>query len=293
MTLFLRIFNPQAERWADQHRANKASMESEENLLPKAGDDTEVPRSHKSLNGTTRVVITVITLLLWGAAAFVAGSMTSKTHRDSPLGSAENGFVEELIITPSETFKLIQTRFTGGVDFSPEGIEVLAPSIYVGEPSLEIDEAWNAIIGGESHYFSVSEEEARRLWGTESDRYRDRIRGGWTGTLDMFHCLHCLNQLRKALRRDIYPEEEHRGMIHQLHCIDHLRQVIMCQGSSVISPSEWHDERGQYINPKQVHTCRAFEKLHEFSKARYNGSIAVPRGPKMPLHPHPSVPLFT
>ncbi|KAH9207799.1 hypothetical protein DL95DRAFT_313013 [Leptodontidium sp. 2 PMI_412] len=268
-------------------------MESEENLLPKDGNDTEVPRPLKPVRNTTQVVITVVILLLWGAAAFVAGSMTSKTQRDGPLGSAENGFVEEQIITPSQAFKLIQTRFTGGVDFSPEGIEVLAPSFYVGEPSLEIDEAWNAIIGGESHYFSVSEDEARRLWGTESDRYRDRIRGGWTGTLDMFHCLHCLNQLRKALRRDIYPEEEHRGMIHQLHCIDHLRQVIMCHGSSVISPSEWHDKRGQYINPRQLHTCRAFEKLHGFSKARYNGSIAVPRGPKLPLHPHASVPLLT
>ncbi|TGO44240.1 hypothetical protein BCON_0565g00040 [Botryotinia convoluta] len=215
MALISSFFNPQAERWADQHRADKTLMESEENLLPKDGDDTEVPRPLIPVNSTTRVVITVTILLLWGAAAFVAGSLTSKTQRDSPLGSAENGFVEELIITPSETFKLIQTRFTGGVDFSPKGIEVLAPSMYVGEPSLEIDEAWNAIIGGESHYFSVSEDEARRLWGAESDRYRDRIRGGWTGTLDMFHCLHCLNQLRKALRRDIYPEEEHRGMIHQ------------------------------------------------------------------------------
>ncbi|KAH9206912.1 hypothetical protein DL95DRAFT_236174, partial [Leptodontidium sp. 2 PMI_412] len=90
----------------------------------------------------------------------------------------------------------------------------------------------------------------------------------------LFHCLHCLNQLRKALRRDIYPEEEYRGMTHQLRCIDHLRQVIY-----VISPSEWYDHRGQYINPKQIHTCRNFEKLHQFSIARYNGSIAVPRTP--------------
>ncbi|TGO43675.1 hypothetical protein BOTNAR_1481g00030 [Botryotinia narcissicola] len=293
MVLISSLFNPQAERWRDQHTVDKASTESEENLLPKDEGDTEAPRPSRPLSNTIQVVITVTILLLWSAAAFIAGSMTSKAHRDSPFGSAENGFVEERIITPSQTFELIQTRFSGGVDFTPEGVEVLAPSLYVGEPSPEIDEAWNAIIGGESHYFSISEDEARSLWGTESDRYRDRIRGGWTGTLDMFHCLHCLNQLRKALRRDVYAEEEHRGMIHQLHCIDHLRQVIMCQGSSVISPSEWHDRRGQYINPKQVHTCRVFEKLHEFSKARYNGSIAVPRGPKLPLHPHPSVPLFT
>ncbi|KAH9207797.1 hypothetical protein DL95DRAFT_313065 [Leptodontidium sp. 2 PMI_412] len=208
--------------------------------------------------------------------------------RDGSWGSFENGFLEEQVITPSRIIELIQTTFTGGVDFTPEGVEVLHPSPYVGEPSATIDEAWNTIIGGESHYFSIAEDEAKKLWGAEFERYRDRIRGGWTGTFDMFHCLHCLNQLRKSLRRDYYPEEEHRGMIHQLHCIDHLRQVIMCQGSSVISPSEWHDKRGQYINPKQLHTCRNFESLHEFSRARYNGSIAVVRSPKVPLKPHPS-----
>lgn len=72
--------------------------------------------------------------------------------------------------------------FTGGIDFTPEGEEMLAPSRYVGEPSPEIDEAWNAIIGGESHYFSVSETEAKALWDADWEKYRDRIRGGWTGT---------------------------------------------------------------------------------------------------------------
>lgn len=102
MALFSSIFNPQAKRWADQHRADKASMESEENLLPKDGNDTEVPRPLKPVRNTTQVVITVVILLLWGAAAFVAGSMTGKTQRDGPLGSAENGFVEEQIISKSQ-----------------------------------------------------------------------------------------------------------------------------------------------------------------------------------------------
>ncbi|KIN09126.1 hypothetical protein OIDMADRAFT_23838 [Oidiodendron maius Zn] len=231
-----------------------------------------------------RVVITVAVFILWGVITFIAGITIGKGECRGDWGSFENGFIEERVVTPPHIFELTQTTFTGGVDFTPEGEEVLGQSLYVGEPSPEIDVAWNAIIGGESHYFSVSEAEAKQLWGMDWEKYRDRIRGGWTGTLDMFHCLHCLNQLRKALRRDYYPEEKYRGTVHQLHCIDHLRQVIMCQGTSVISPSEWHDHRGQYINPKQLHTCRNFEKLHEFSKARYNGNIAVPREPR--LHSH-------
>ncbi|PQE15531.1 Tat pathway signal sequence protein [Rutstroemia sp. NJR-2017a WRK4] len=292
--------------WGD----DTIAAESEEFLLPKNENehDTTLVRPPAKLAIATKlewvIIAGILFMMLWGAIAFMVGNKMGQRQRDTPWGSFENGFDEEQVVTPSHIFELIKTTFTGGVDFTPEGVEVLHPSLYVGEPSTEIDEAWNAIIGGESHYFSVSEDEAKKLWGDESDRYRDRIRGGWTGTLDMFHCLHCLNQLRKALRRDYYPEEEHRGIVHQrkteslkafrleqsaytpqVHCIDHLRQVIMCQGTSVISPSEWHDKRGQYINPKQVHTCRNFQTLHEFSKARYNGSIAVTRTPKVPFHP--------
>ncbi|KAE8832327.1 hypothetical protein PTNB85_06719 [Pyrenophora teres f. teres] len=93
-----------------------------------------------------------------------------------------------------------------------------------------------------------------------------------------------LSTLPKSVEKGITTGLLSRGAISRdVHCIDHLRQVIQCQGTSVISPSEWHPRRGQYINPKQLHTCRDFTKLHEFSKARYNGSIAIPRGPKVPI----------
>ncbi|PQE29314.1 hypothetical protein CJF30_00004345 [Rutstroemia sp. NJR-2017a BBW] len=227
--------------WGD----NMVAAESGEFLLPKNENehDTTSVRQPAKLAIATKsawvIIEGILFIMLWGAIAFMVGNRMGQRQRDSPWGSFENGFDEEQVVTcliaPSHIFELIKTTFTGGVDFTPEGVEVLHPSLYVGEPSTEIDEAWNAIIGGESHYFSVSEDEAKKLWGDESDRYRDRIRGGWTGT--------------KALRRDYYPEEEHRGMVHQpytpqVHCIDHLRQVIMCQGTSVISPSEWHDKRG-------------------------------------------------
>ncbi|KAL2060609.1 hypothetical protein VTL71DRAFT_9250 [Oculimacula yallundae] len=265
-------------------QAEEVSTESMEHLLFKTQSerDLEMP-----VNGGRKVLslLTVVTfMLIWGLVAFSVGFVAGGTRREGKWGTFENGFSEERVVTPAETFELTQRVFTGGVDFSPDGTEVLGFSEYVGEPTPEIDAAWNAIIGGESHYFSISEEEAVTLWGTNYDKYRDRIRGGWTGTLDLFHCLHCLNQLRMALRRDIYPEEKYRGAIHQLHCIDHLRQVIQCQSTSVISPSEWHDHRGQYVSPKQLHTCRNFEKLHQYSKERYNGSIAVPRAPRVPLH---------
>ncbi|EUC26853.1 hypothetical protein COCCADRAFT_113195 [Bipolaris zeicola 26-R-13] len=258
---------------------------SESHLLSKEDHDESAQTTLRRHEKSRFPILAISTVFIWTIVVYSVGFASAQPWRAGKWGSFERGFSEERVITPSQVFELTQTVFTGGVDFTPDGEEVLGPSRYVGEPSPEIDAAWDAIIGGESHYFSVSEDEAVKLWGKDFERYRDRIRGGWTGTLDLFHCLHCLNQLRKALRRDIYPEEKYRGTVHQLHCIDHLRQVIQCQATSVISPSEWHDRRGQYINPKQLHTCRNFEKLHEFSKARYNGTIAVPRSERIPLHP--------
>lgn len=109
---------------------------------------------------------------------------TDSSKRGSSVGRTRIMHHDSRLTTtaPSDRFELRQMTFTGGIDFTPEGEEMLAPSRYVGEPSPEIDEAWNAIIGGESHYFSVSETEAKALWDADWEKYRDRIRGGWTGT---------------------------------------------------------------------------------------------------------------
>ncbi|XP_014553539.1 hypothetical protein COCVIDRAFT_40490 [Bipolaris victoriae FI3] len=169
------------------------------------------------------------------------------SRHGEPYGSYNTGFKKEKI-HHRKCFEHVQTVFTGGVDFEPRR-------------------------RGNSQTVALYYE-----------KYRDYSHAWWL-ELDLFHCLHCLNQLRKALRRDVYPEEKYRGMVHQLQCIDHLRQVIQCQATSVISPTEWRNGYGQYVAPQQVHTYRNFEKLHEFSKARWNGSISVPRGKRVPLHP--------
>ncbi|KAH7551963.1 hypothetical protein BM1_08825 [Bipolaris maydis] len=127
-------------------------------------------------------VIKVIIFTLWTVAAFAVGHFTDPSWREAKWGSFENGFVEERVVAPADIFELTQTVFTGGVDFTPDGEEILGPSLYVGEPSPEIDAAWDAIIGGRTHYFSISKEEAVALWGKDAHRYKDRPQGGFTGT---------------------------------------------------------------------------------------------------------------
>ena len=74
-------------------------------------------------------------------------------------------------------------NFSGNVKFLENGTEVLAldpdDTVYVCEPTKAIDRAWDKLL--ESRYFSISEEEAKLLWGDSYEVYRDHKNGGFTG----------------------------------------------------------------------------------------------------------------
>jgi hypothetical protein len=84
--------------------------------------------------------------------------------------------------------QLVTRRFTGSPRFHLNGSAWKEPvdrSVawpenrqYFGEPSHEIDEAWSELIS--RRYFSISEEEAKRAWGSQYKKYRDPLRGGYT-----------------------------------------------------------------------------------------------------------------
>lgn len=71
------------------------------------------------------------------------------------------------------------------MEFAEDGTEslVFAPGepVYVGEPSDEIDQAWSKLLDG--RYFSISESEAKAMWQDDYMRYRDNMKGGFTGGL--------------------------------------------------------------------------------------------------------------
>jgi hypothetical protein len=47
-----------------------------------------------------------------------------------------------------------------------------------GKPSLQIDKAWDDMVGPFS--FSLSENEAKRAWGERYTEYHDKLLGGYT-----------------------------------------------------------------------------------------------------------------
>lgn len=60
---------------------------------------------------------------------------------------------------------------------------------YVGEPSPEIDENWQRLIG--KRYFSISEEEAKRAWGDRRHEFVDQNMGGYTAGYELPPSLDC------------------------------------------------------------------------------------------------------
>lgn len=100
---------------------------------------------------------------------------------------------------------------------------------------------------------------------------------GYVIMLDVFHQLHCLNMIRKALNPEPYQamtpgddgEDELLGMHHVDHCVDSLRQSLMCSVDVTPLVWQWSDERQKYLEKAQVtHTCRNFEGVKSWAAQR-------------------------
>ncbi|PQE19432.1 tat pathway signal sequence protein [Rutstroemia sp. NJR-2017a BBW] len=156
-------------------------------------------------------------------------------------------------------------------------------SIYRMPPSPEVDEAWNYISteglevitvpsyaiekSGKDPNLSVK---APSSWHQGSDAFLVQI--------DVFHQIHCLNELRKELYYDQYysapPDTLQRD--HKNHCVHMLLQNIMCHADVEIISHNWvHNDH--IPDPKErpfpdfnvVKQCRDFDRL--LDGARDNG----------------------
>ncbi|KAM7195066.1 protein of unknown function (DUF3328) domain containing protein [Rhypophila sp. PSN 637] len=103
--------------------------------------------------------------------------------------------------------------------------------------------------------------------------------------LDVWHELHCLNDLRKLLYPEVYGGLEEvkwpNGTInrdtdafrHWDHCVDSLRQTLMCHAD--VSPIPFHvnvpDEKGIFPRLATTHTCRDFGKIQQWSRDHWAG----------------------
>ncbi|KAJ3722012.1 hypothetical protein F5878DRAFT_70349 [Lentinula raphanica] len=148
--------------------------------------------------------------------------------------------------------------------------------IYDRPPSPEVDAAWDGLY--EFALNKVPREEAilmpNRTYPIlgEEDHYMI--------ALDVFHQLHCLNEMRKAMYPEYYPiTGEGIHTPHMQHCISSLRQSITC--SSDITPIVWQwSNKSQAAKERSdvVHTCRDFEKIKDWAHDHF-----VPRQQNMSI----------
>ncbi|KAI1842108.1 hypothetical protein JX266_011641 [Neoarthrinium moseri] len=148
---------------------------------------------------------------------------------------------------------------------------------YVGAPSPQLDHAWEQLVGG--RYFLITEQEAKATWGPDYRGYWSQARGGYVLGLDVFHTLHCLNQIRQKLHPEYYTHEHGSAetkLIHNGHCIEQIRQYIMCAGDLTALGTRYYPGIDRnYVLSDVAHTCRDFQSIRDWTWERYNGSTAV------------------
>ncbi|THU91642.1 hypothetical protein K435DRAFT_227317 [Dendrothele bispora CBS 962.96] len=139
--------------------------------------------------------------------------------------------------------------------------------IYDRSPSEEVDAAWESLY--EFAYNKIPREQAQLL-PNKTYPVLDQD-GQYMIALDVFHQLHCLNQMRKAMYPEYYeatPEGIHTP--HMAHCISSLRQSLMC--SADVTPIVWQwSPRSKKVFERSdvVHTCRNFDKIRGWARDHF------------------------
>lgn len=155
-------------------------------------------------------------------------------------------------------------------------------------PGLEADAAWEVFEKMRS--FVITKQDIVRLgkdpeiaakypndyWGLGNDAY--------IGQLDVFHQIHCLNELRSMAFADYGMEipikKPHKALwwIHLRHCTDMLLQNIMCHADADIITYQWMDtQKFPFPDFSINRKCRNFHDLlrwrdeHAVSREKYEG----------------------
>ena len=155
-------------------------------------------------------------------------------------------------------------------------------SIFRMPPSLEVDEAWDLISLEGFELITVSGQavsrsgknvtksvQAPESWGEGTDAYLAQV--------EVFHQIHCLNELRKEMFYDHYysGERDELHVAHKMHCLHMVLQSLMCSADAGIIQHNW--VRSEKVSePKirpfpdfnTVKMCRNFDALLDWARER-------------------------
>ncbi|QLI70845.1 Cyclochlorotine biosynthesis protein O [Metarhizium brunneum] len=158
-----------------------------------------------------------------------------------------------------EAVEYYQTTFEG---------EFLAPSVWRGPPFPELDEAWNRISIRGTGSLRIAKYDLSRLNKSADAEITAGFGDGTNDVqvlLEVFHQLHCLNEIRKHTWPEYYkfdaPPKVERA--HLDHCIEMLRINLMCTADMTPITAKQVSWKNGDAAPdfSTLHTCRDFSKI--------------------------------
>ncbi|KAF2660930.1 hypothetical protein K491DRAFT_774261 [Lophiostoma macrostomum CBS 122681] len=145
-----------------------------------------------------------------------------------------------------------------------------APSVYRGNPSPEIDEAWSRVTKSVP-LFSITEDDVAKLNKNKDEivKVPDAEGGGYLAGLEASHQIHCVNLLRMYTHFDYYKDIEPAFTdppdvlrYHIDHCLEMLRTNIMCAADTGIITFNWVEgHETPFPDFSTWHRCRKVDKV--------------------------------
>ncbi|KXJ84919.1 hypothetical protein Micbo1qcDRAFT_128869 [Microdochium bolleyi] len=155
------------------------------------------------------------------------------------------------------------------------GNEFNSTSKFRGPPTPELEQAWTDV--SLKHGISVPQDKLSFLNRTDDDHVQhidEDPTKGYTGLLEVFHQLHCLNLVRQYtwLLMGKYQDMDTPtsltagpvgNRMHADHCIETLRLALMCQSdiTPVLVIADPSAPIGNRADFNSYHKCRNFGKI--------------------------------
>ncbi|KZS89691.1 hypothetical protein SISNIDRAFT_416713, partial [Sistotremastrum niveocremeum HHB9708] len=149
---------------------------------------------------------------------------------------------------------------------------------YHNPPSDEKDALWESL-----YHMGVSwitKEEAARLpnWTEPLPSPGHQEKEHYIVNLDVFHQLHCLNFIRKALNPERYGppglgppiwRDDPTPFDHTDHCVNIICENIMCNVDITPNVWQWNPERNViFPHFDTIRTCRSFDAVLDWARER-------------------------
>ncbi|KAF2492905.1 hypothetical protein BU16DRAFT_620214 [Lophium mytilinum] len=165
-----------------------------------------------------------------------------------------------------------------------------ADSPFAQPPSPATDAAWDDLLSFQNIRVSPSE------LATQRENLTNRVQlpnGDYMGSLGVWHQLHCLDILRKAVHMDYYRHHltniSHTADIfvveHYDHCIETLRRSVMCHADVGLYSFEWvgdsREARNKVLRSDAETVCVDWEALSGWAgeRALEKGRFKLLAGP--------------